>query len=215
MTKQDEDVRVRRGHENASYDRREISQIIDAGYCAHIAFCHDTRPVCVPMMYWRQGDFIFWHGSTKSRAMLASAGDEVCITITHWDGLVFARSAFHHSANYRSVMIFGKAQAVPDDEKTAHLHALMERIAPGRDADLRPMSKQELKATALLRIPIDRVSAKMRFGPPRDDPADTDWPVWSGIVPVTQTLERAVSAAETEADNITPANIEALEGIKI
>jgi hypothetical protein len=210
-----DEIRVRRGHENARYDREEILRIIDAGYFAHIAFCHRGRPVSVPMMYWRDDDHIYWHGSTKSRAMLASAGGEVCISVTHWDGLVFARSAFHHSANYRCVMMFGQAEAVPELEKAGSLHKLMERIAPGRDEQLRPMSQQELKATALLRIPIDRVSAKVRAGPPRGDPADAEWPIWEGIVPIAQRFERAVSAERSEADRTTPGNVRRLEGARI
>ncbi|MEO0463386.1 MAG: pyridoxamine 5'-phosphate oxidase family protein [Pseudomonadota bacterium] len=210
-----DEIRVRRGHESASYDPEQIRQIIDAGYVAHVAFCHNGRPVCVPMIYWREGDFLMWHGSSKSRAMLASEGDRVCITITHWDGLVFARSEFHHSANYRCVMLFGEAQKVPDSQKSQSLHKLMERIAPGRDQALRPMSGQELKATVLLRISIDQVSAKIKSGPPKGDPADVDWPVWEGVVPIAQTFQPAVSADLTEADAVTPENIRRLEGAKI
>ncbi|MEM6586576.1 MAG: pyridoxamine 5'-phosphate oxidase family protein [Pseudomonadota bacterium] len=215
MTPVADEIRVRRGHESASYDPDLIRKIIDAGYFAHIAFQHRGQPVCIPMMVWREEDFVYWHGSTKSRAMLAGAGEEVCITITHWDGLVFARSAFHHSANYRCVMLFGTAESVPEANKLAHLHTLMERIAPGRDDDLRPMTAQEIKGTALLRIPIDRVSAKVKSGPPRGDPADADWPVWEGVVPVAQTFQPAVSAALTEADRETPENIARLEGVSI
>jgi nitroimidazol reductase NimA-like FMN-containing flavoprotein (pyridoxamine 5'-phosphate oxidase superfamily) len=210
-----EQIRVRRGHESASYDDAEIKSIIDAGYIAHVAFVHNGLPVSVPMIYWREGDFVLWHGSTKSRAMLASAGDDVCLTITHLDALAFARSAFHHSANYRCVMLFGVAEPVPAEQKVASLHNLMERIAPGRDEHLRPMHDKELKATALLRIPIDQVSAKIKSGPPNGDPDDQNWPVWEGIVPIKQTFQTAISAGLTEVDLLTPDHIARLQGTKI
>ena len=147
--------------------------------------------------------------------MLARAGQSVCITITHWDGLVFARSAFRHSAHYRCVMLFGEAQEVPEDEKTASLHTLMERVAPGRDAELRPMTEQELKATALLRVPINRVSAKIKQGPPTADPLDTDWPVWEGILPVAQIFQPAKSTGASSESYETPDNVERLVGTSI
>ena len=207
-----DELRVRRGHEAGRYDADTIIDILDRGYIAIIAFVHNDKPVAVPMIYWRKGDWLYWHGSTKSRAMLASSGDAVCVTVTHLDALVFARSAFHHSANYRSVMLFGTAETVPEAHKLSCLHALMERIAPGRDEQLRPMSGQELKATSLLRIPIDQASAKIKSGPPNGDPADVDWPVWEGVVPVTQTLGQAVSAGLTHADEVTPEHITSLQG---
>lgn len=212
MSKIPEQIRVQRGHESASYDDAKVKSIIDSGYIAHVAFVHESLPLSVPMIYWREGEHVVWHGSTKSRAMLASAGDNVCLTITHLDGLVFARSAFHHSANYRCVMLFGVAEPVPADRKAASLHNLMERIAPGRDKLLRPIHDQELKATALLRIPINRVSAKIKSGPPNGDPSDLNWPVWEGVVPVTQTLNPAISAGLTDADIETPDHISRLDG---
>ncbi|MEM7613065.1 MAG: pyridoxamine 5'-phosphate oxidase family protein [Pseudomonadota bacterium] len=193
-------IRARQNPDRASYEREDIHRILDAGYFAHLAFVHDGMPVNTPMMYWRDGDYVYWHGSTKSRAMTASEGDPVCIAVTHFDGLVFAKSAFHHSANYRSVMIFGNAESAPDIRKTEQLHALMERIAPGRDATLRPLRDNELRATKILRIPLDCVSAKVRSGPPVEDPRDVDWEVWTGVVPCKTQFTKPVGAGDGDND---------------
>lgn len=197
-------VRVRRGHKLASYKKSQAFDILDAGYIAHTAFIYDGYPVNIPMIYWRDGDYIYWHGSTKSRAMLAIAGDRVCLTVTHFDGLVFAKSAFHHSANYRSLMIFGIAEAIGELEKPEHLFHLMERIAPGRNKHLRPMQDKELKATSLLRMPIERFSIKTRSGPPVEDPDDLNWSVWTGTIPFEQRLGQPESALETKIHTEVP-----------
>lgn len=208
-------TRIRQSRERACYGDSTIKKIIDSGYVAHIAFVHNGYPVNIPMIYWREEGYIYWHGSTKSRAVLASAGDSVCLTITHFDGLVFAKSAFHHSANYRSVMVFGTAEIVPDNEKIARLKYFMERISLGRNVQLRPIKDKELKATSLLRIPIDRVSAKVRSGPPVEDQDDNDWPVWAGVVPVRQHFLAPISVKQTDNNVDIPNNITELTGISI
>lgn len=208
-------IHIRQSRERACYDTPTIKKIIDSGYVAHIAFVHNGYPVNIPMVYWREEDYIYWHGSTKSRAVLASAGDSVCLTITHFDGLVFAKSAFHHSANYRSVMVFGVAEVVPDNEKLTRLKNFMERIALGRDAELRPVKDKELKATRLLRIPIDHVSAKIRSGPPVEDQDDNDWPIWTGLVPVRQHFMAPIGVKQTDNNIDIPKNIAELTGTSI
>ena len=179
-------TRVKRANNRAVYDRAAIDAILDAGMICHVGYVHDGYPVVTPTIYWREGDHVYWHGSSASRMLRAAEGADVCLTVTHLDGLVLARSAFHHSANYRSVMLFGKASKVEDDAvHTAHLKTFVDGIYPGRWDTLRPMNAQELKATTTLYMRIDEVSAKVRATGPIDDEADMDTPVWAGVVPLT------------------------------
>lgn len=142
-------------------------------------------PVVIPTLYWRESDHLYLHGSIASRMLDRARKAPVCVTVTHIDALVLTRSAFHHSVNYRSVVIFGKPEEVTDPvEKSARLRTFMEGLLPGRWDTLRPVKPKELKATRLLRLPIDEVSAKIRSGPPADDKADLSWPVWGGLVPI-------------------------------
>jgi nitroimidazol reductase NimA-like FMN-containing flavoprotein (pyridoxamine 5'-phosphate oxidase superfamily) len=142
--------------------------------------------VVIPTTHWRHGDRLYWHGSAASRMLETNAaGGEVCLTATLVDGWVLARSGFHHSVNYRSVMCFGVGQPIRDrDEKLAALAGFVDRMFPGRWAQLRPPTEQELKATLVLWMPIEEASAKVRAAPPADDPEDTDWPVWAGVLPL-------------------------------
>ena len=180
-------TRVKRAHNRAEYDRAAIDAILDAGMICHVGFVYDGYPVVTPTIYWREGDHVYWHGSSASRMLRAAEGADVCLTVTHLDGLVLARSAFHHSANYRSVMLFGKATKVEDDAiNTAHLKTFVDGIYPGRWDTLRPMNAQELKATTTLSMPINEVSAKIRATGPIDDEADMDVAVWAGVVPIGQ-----------------------------
>ena len=150
----------------------------------HVGYVFDGYPVVTPTLYWREGNAIYWHGSSASRALRASQDLDVCLTVTHLDGLVVARSAFHHSANYRSAMIFGTARLVVGDaEKLARLKAMMDGLLPGRWDELRPVSALELKATRILWMPLDEASVKIRTGPPVDDEADMADDVWAGVVP--------------------------------
>ncbi len=143
-------------------------------------------PVVIPTLYWREGSHVYLHGSIASRMLDTARSAPVCVTVTHLDALVLTRSAFHHSVNYRSVVIFGRPEEVTDPrEKEARLRAFMESLLPGRWDGLRPVKPRELKATRLLRLPIDEASAKIRSGPPADDKADLDWPAWGGLIPVT------------------------------
>jgi len=177
-------TRVKRVHERAAYDRDTLHAVLDAGMLCHVGYVFEGYPVVTPTLYWREGDSIYWHGSSASRALRASEDVDVCLTVTHLDGLVLARSAFHHSANYRSAMLFGKGRlVVGDDEKFARLKAMTESFYPGRWDGLRPVSPQELKATSIMWMPIDEASVKIRTGDPVDDEEDMGDEVWAGIAP--------------------------------
>jgi uncharacterized protein len=178
---------VRRLPARGSYDRALIDSILDEAPVCHVGFVVDGRPFVIPTLHVRVGDRLYMHGSPGSRMLKAMAdGIEVCVTVTLLDGLVLARSAFHHSMNYRSVVVFGTARAVDDpDEKTRVLQALAEHLVPGRWRDVRGPAPGELKATSVLSLPIEEASAKVRTGPPLDDEEDYALPAWAGVVPLS------------------------------
>jgi uncharacterized protein len=178
-------TRVRRLPERGAYDRATIDAILDAMPVAHVGYLLGGQPFVTPTLQWREGDHVYWHGSTASRMLRTIDGAPVCVTVTCIDAMVLARSAFHHSVNYRSVMLLGQAQVVTDPaEKEARLRAFVEGQFPGRWDMLRPVTAQELKATSVLSIPIDEASAKIRSGPPKDDEEDKSLDIWAGLVPV-------------------------------
>jgi uncharacterized protein len=183
-------TRVRRLPARGSEDRAVVDAILDAGLVAHLGYLVGDRPVVVPTLYGRDGDHLVLHGSAASRAMrTGAAGLPVCATVTLVDGLVLARSAFHHSANYRSVVVHGEATAIEDpDDKVAALRVLTEHVAPGRWAEVRWPTPTELRATTVLRLPLDAAVAKVREGGVGDDPEDLDLPVWAGVVPIATVL---------------------------
>lgn len=182
--------KLKRLHERGSYVRDDVYAILDAGLICHIAYVIDGQPYVTPTAYWRHKNRVYWHGSAASRMLEAQAnGLAVCLTVTHLDGLVMARSGFHHSVNFRSVMLFGTAKAVTDPEEKVHaLDEFIDRIAPGRRAELRPNEAQELKATLVVAMEIDEASAKVRAKPPVDDEPDYALPVWAGVIPVAQVI---------------------------
>ena len=171
-----------RGH----YDRQLVHKILDEGFICHVGFVVDGAPVVIPTGYGRVDDKLYIHGSQASRMLRTlKAGVAACVTVTLVDGLVLARSAFHHSINYRSVVIFGNATLVEDpEEKSAALLAFSEHVIRGRWNEVREPTEQELKATTVLRIPLEEVSAKVRTGPPIDDEEDYALPVWAGVLPL-------------------------------
>jgi len=178
-------VQVRRLRKRGHYDRATIDAILDEGILCHVGFVHAGAPVVIPTLYWREGDHVYLHGSAVSRMLDTARESAVCVTVTHLDALVLTRSAFHHSINYRSVVILGRPEEVADPrEKEARLRTFMEGLLPGRWDGLRPVKPKELKATRLLRLAIAEASAKIRSGPPADDAADFDWPSWGGLVPI-------------------------------
>jgi uncharacterized protein len=180
-------TRVRRVPKRAVYDRATVESILDEGLVCHLAFTHLGQPFCIPTIHARHGDTVYLHGSSASRMMRTLAeGSPACLTVTHVDGIVLARSAFHHSLNYRSAMLLGTLRAVDQpDEKLAALEALTERLVPGRWADIRWPSSKEMKATSVLAMELDEASAKIRTGPPVDDEPDYAMTVWAGVLPLT------------------------------
>jgi uncharacterized protein len=182
-------TRVVREADRAVYDREAAYRILDEGFLCHVGFVADGQPFVIPTSYGRKDDSLYIHGSAASRMLRhLRDGVPVCITVTLLDGLVLARSIFNHSMNYRSVVVLGKAALVEDpEEKMAALHALSEHILPGRWADSRQPNERELKATSILRVPIEEFSAKVRQGPPVDDEPDYTFPTWAGVVPLETT----------------------------
>ncbi|MEH0840768.1 bifunctional pyridoxamine 5'-phosphate oxidase family protein/GNAT family N-acetyltransferase [Micromonospora sp. CPCC 205711] len=183
-----------RSRERMSYDRAAAHAVLDEAYHCVLGFTVDGEPRLLPTLHVRVGDTLYLHGSTGSRPLLAARGDAglpICVTVTLLDGLVYGRSQFHHSANYRSVVAHGTAHLVADDaEKIRVLTALVEKVAAGRSADSRPPSRRELAETAVLALPLREVSVRSRTGGVRDDPADLDLPYWAGVVPLRLTPGR-------------------------
>ncbi|HEY8527884.1 MAG TPA: pyridoxamine 5'-phosphate oxidase family protein [Acidimicrobiales bacterium] len=179
---------VRRLPERAAYDRATVHAILDEGLVAHVGIATDDGPVVIPMAYARDGDRVLIHGSPASRLLRSARGADVCLTVTLLDGLVLARSAFHHSLNYRSVVVQGRAEVLDDLEaRRAALDRLVEAIVPGRTADARPPTERELRATTVLALPLDEASVKVRRGGPREEDEDLALPVWAGVVPLALT----------------------------
>lgn len=202
--------RVKRGHDRAVYDRTQVHAILDAAMLCHIAYVIDDQPFCTPTIHWREGEMLYWHGSSASRAIRAQGkGLRVCLTVTHLDGIVLARSAFNHSCNFRSAMIFGTAELVSDPaEKTAALIAITDRLVPGRNAELRQMSAQEIKATSVMRMKIDAASAKVRAENVGDDAEDGAHPVWAGVIPVRMVIDPPVASPALIPGIALPAHLD-------
>jgi hypothetical protein len=177
---------VRRRPERAEYGRAAVEAILDEGLVAHVGLAVDGQPHVLPMVYARVGGDLYLHGSAASRLLRTlGAGAPVCVTVTLLDGIVLARSAFHHSMNYRSVVIFGRAAAVTDAaERERALAAMVDHAVPGRSEEVRPPDRRELAATLVVRVALDEVSAKVRGGPPIDDEGDLEVPVWAGVLPL-------------------------------
>jgi nitroimidazol reductase NimA-like FMN-containing flavoprotein (pyridoxamine 5'-phosphate oxidase superfamily) len=179
-------TRIRRVPARADYERETIDAILDEALVAHLGFAVDDQPYVIPTLHARVGDVVYVHGSAASRAIRSLAGGlQACLTVTILDGLVLARSAFHHSMNYRSVVILGEARPVEGpEERLKALEAFTERLVPGRWDEVRPPTPQELKGTRVLAFTLDEASAKLRTGPPVDDDEDYERDVWAGVVPL-------------------------------
>jgi nitroimidazol reductase NimA-like FMN-containing flavoprotein (pyridoxamine 5'-phosphate oxidase superfamily) len=177
---------LKRAYERGSYDRATVHAILDASLICHVGFLHDGAPAVIPTAHWREGETFYIHGSSASRMIRAlEAGSPASIAVTLTDGLVLARSGYHSSINYRSVVIYGTARKIDDAaEKLATLQAFMEKVAPGRWDELRAPNGQEMKATTVLGFDLEEVSAKVRDGGVEDEPEDMNDPVWAGVVPV-------------------------------
>jgi len=176
---------VRRLADRARYERAIVDAVLDEAYLAHVGFVVDGQPRVLPMTYGRDGDVLYLHGAVGNAMLRASAGAEVCITVTLLDGLVLARSAFHHSMNYRSVVLLGEAVKVDDEaEKRRAFDVIVDHVLPGRSQVARPTNDSELRQTLVLRLPIAEGSAKVRTGGPIDDDEDRDLEVWAGVIPL-------------------------------
>jgi len=192
-----------RARERVSYDREAVHAALDEAVLCHVAFVVDGAPVVLPQLHVRVGETLYLHGSTGARAMRRSGDDglDVCVTVTHLDGLVLARSAFHHSANYRCVVVHGRARLVTDPaEQEAALRHLVDAVAPGRSDHVRGPDRRELAATAVLGLDLTEVSYKSRSGPPVDEAEDLDLPWWAGVLP----LRNAVPQAPVPAPDLGP-----------
>lgn len=213
MTAPTDRTRLRRLHQRGHHDRDTLHGVLDAARQCSVGYVFDGAPYVTPTLHWREGDRIYWHGSSASRMLRATEGAQVCLTVSILDGYVMARSGFHHSINSRSVMLFGYGEKVTGaEEKEARLQAFVEGLFPGRWDILRPPTAQEIKATTILSMPIDEASAKIRTGPPGDDEADYALPIWAGVIPV----ETRVLAPEDDPRNlpglVAPAHITGFGG---
>ncbi len=191
-----------RGH----YERDDVYPIVDAALVCHVGFVQDGQPFVIPTLHARDGDTLLLHGSSASRLMkYAGAGNPLCITMTLLDGIVLARSVFNHSINYRSAVLFGRGELVTDpDEKLAALERFTERLLPGRWEDARQPNRKELKATAVVAIPLASASAKVRVGPPKDDEDDLALPIWAGVLPLRQVMDAPLADPKLAATVALP-----------
>jgi nitroimidazol reductase NimA-like FMN-containing flavoprotein (pyridoxamine 5'-phosphate oxidase superfamily) len=194
-----ERTRIRREHERGTHERAAVHAILDASPLCHVGYSIDGAPFVTPTLQWRDGDRVYWHGSAASRFLRQASGTQVCLTCTLMDGYVLARSAFNHSVNYRSAMVFGLARLIEDEaEKQGQLQRFTETLFPGRWDSLRPMTAQEMKATSVLWMDIEEATAKVRAGPP-GDPEDADFPVWAGVLPIRTHFTPAEPAPDMAA----------------
>jgi nitroimidazol reductase NimA-like FMN-containing flavoprotein (pyridoxamine 5'-phosphate oxidase superfamily) len=199
---------VRRQRERGVYDAATIEAVLDEALICHVGAVVDGAPVVLPTVHARRGRTLYLHGARANALLRAGDGAEVCVTATLVDGLVLARSAFHHSINYRSVVVRGPARAVtdPEEQRTA-LEALVEHVAPGRSAETRPPSDEELRATLVLAVGLGEASAKVRTGPPIDEPADHALPHWAGELPLTVVPGPPRPDPEQPADRAVPPSV--------
>src|SRR5438552_3433350 len=197
---------LKRLPQRGTFDREVINSILDEGFVCHAGFCVEGRPFVIPTGYARDGERLYIHGSQASRMLRAlEQGIEVCVTVTLIDGLVLARSAFHHSMNYRSVMIFGRATVVDEPEKKiSALRALTEHMIRGRWAEAREPNERELRLTTVLALPLTEASAKIRTGPPLDDEEDYDLNVWAGVIPLRLIANQPIADPRLPKDIETP-----------
>jgi hypothetical protein len=195
---------------HAAYDRKTVHRILDDGLVCHVGVAVDGQPFVLPMAYGRDGERLLLHGSVGSRLMEAlTAGAPVCVTVTHLDGLVLARSGFSSSMNYRCVMVLGRAREITDpEEKARALDLIADHLAPGRSREQRPATPKEVAATRVLELPLEEVSAKVRTGPPQDLAKDIGLPIWAGVLPLSAV------AGEPEPAPDLPAGVELPESVR-
>ena len=203
-----ERTRVKRKNNRAKYDSETVHGILDAMPMCTVGYVFKDTPYVTPTLQWREGDHMYWHGSSASRMLESCSEADVCVNVSIFDGMVMARSAFNHSCNYRSVMVMGKAHIVKDAaEKERQLKFFTDRLFPGRWDILRPVSAKELKATMMLSLSLDEASAKVRNAPPGDDEEDYAWPVWAGIIPLRTEILAPVTDARSLPGLVPPDHV--------
>ena len=202
-------TKVQRLPDRGQYDRETVHAVLDQGFVCHVGFVVEGQPFVIPTNYARVDEILYLHGSSASRMLKTlSGGVKVCVTVTHVDGLVLARSAFHHSVNYRSVVALGVAHLLEDaDEKMRALEAFTNHVLPGRWNDVRTPTELELKGTSVLALPLDEVSAKVRVGPPKDDLEDYSLPIWAGVLPLMTVPGAPIDDPKLTAGLGVPANV--------
>ena len=199
-------TRVNRYRWLAHYDKKTIHAILDAMPVAHVGYVHDGLPIVTPTLQWREGDRVYWHGAAHGRMMKTTESAEVCLSVSILDGLVLARAAYNFNINHRSVMVFGRPEAVTEPaEKMRLLKRFVDGYVPGQWEQLRPVTEQELGATAILSLPLTEASAKLRAGPPEDNEDDYALPVWAGVLPI----HFAVGKPEPDPRNLPEVEIPA------
>jgi uncharacterized protein len=199
---------LRRHRERGQADRAALYEVLDAGLICHLGVVSDGTPVVLPTAYGRDGDTLYLHGSSANGALWAADGQRVCVTVTHMDGLVAARSAFSHSVNYRSAVIFGTATIVKDDdERWQALRLITDHLIPGRWAAVRQPTTKEMAATSVLSLPLTEASVKVRSGMPKDEPGDYDLDVWAGVLPISVTFGSPVPDPQLREETALPAHI--------
>jgi nitroimidazol reductase NimA-like FMN-containing flavoprotein (pyridoxamine 5'-phosphate oxidase superfamily) len=204
---------LHRLRERGRADRTELYAVLDAGLVCHLGVLVDGVPLVLPTGYGRIDDTLYLHGSSANRSMLAAADQEVCVTVTLLDGLVCARAVFHHSMNYRSAVVIGRARAVTGDgERLAALRAVTEQLAPGRWEHARLPTRKELAATAVMALPLEEASVKVRTGPPKDDPEDYESGIWAGVIPAALTFGQAEPDPALGRGTEVPEHIRAMAG---
>lgn len=204
--------RPRRMHERGRFDRETANAILDAMPMCHVGYLIDGKPIVMPTFQWREGNHVYWHASSAGRGVRNAEDNEVCLTVTILDGFVLARSGMHHSANYRSIMLFGKPTRVTDrDAKEAKLKNFVDGLFPGRWDTLRPINEQEAKATTILSLPIEEGSSKIRTGGAVDDEEDYELPIWAGVIPVSYSIGEVVPDERNLPGVAMPDHVKALK----
>ena len=199
--------------ERGRSDRADLYAVLDAGLICHLGVLMGGSPVVLPTGYGRDGDTLFLHGSSANQSLLAADGQDVCVTVTHLDGLVCARSVFHHSMNYRSAVVFGPARLVTGDAaRLRALRVITDHLLPGRWEHVRPPTRKELAATAVVELPLAEASVKVRSGPPQDDEEDYAAPIWAGVLPAALTFGPAIPDPQLRPGLAVPGHIETLAG---
>ena len=202
-------ARVRRHRDRGSYERAEIDAILDEAMICHVGACVEGSPWMIPTGYGRDGDWLYLHGAAGNHLLGAAGGADVVVCVTLLDGIVLARSSFNHSFNYRSVVIFGRAEEVTDPPAKARaLEVIVEHILPGRSREARPPTGSELRQTRVVRVGLAEASAKVRSGPPVDAPADVDLPIWAGVLPLRTSAGPAVPDGRNRPGLPAPVGIE-------